>query len=301
MLEASYLALYRSGELQSRVELAKEALKDCTLCGNRCHVDRLVTPEKTRCRTGKHAVVCSVAPHHGEERPISGRNGSGTIFFGWCNLACVFCQNWQLSHQGEGREMNAEALANQMLTLQSFGCHNINFVSSSHVIPHILAALLIATEKGLRLPLVFNTGGYDSPEGLALLNGAIDIYMPDMKFSNSTIAAKFIGANDYAEVNRAAVKEMYRQVGDLTLSETGIAQRGLLVRHLVLPEDLAGSKRTLEFIANEISTDTYLNLMGQYRPCFQADRYAGIARSPTRAEMATVKEEAKQLGLHRLD
>ena len=301
MFEAAYLSLYRSRELEDRAQSARQALENCTLCGNHCHVNRLQEPGQARCRTGEKAVVCSASPHHGEERPLSGRNGSGTIFFGWCNLACVFCQNWQISHQGEGREMSAETLANQMLTLQSFGCHNINFVSSSHVIPQILTALVIAAEKGLKLPLVFNTGGYDSLEGLTFLDGVIDIYMPDMKFSDSATAEKFIGVKDYAEINQAAVKEMHRQVGDLSLSPTGLAQRGLMTRHLVLPGDLAGSKKTLEFIAEDISTETYLNLMGQYRPCFQAHRYAGIGRAPSRAEMAVVREAAKELGLHRLD
>ncbi len=300
MFEAAYLSLLSQGELQRRAAQALEKLKDCVLCANYCHVDRLNSPERARCRTGVNAVVCSVAPHHGEERPLSGRHGSGTIFFGRCNLACVFCQNWQISHRGEGREMDSATLADQMLYLQATGCHNINFVSSSHVIPQILSAVAIAAGQGLKVPLVYNSGGYDSPEGLALLDGVIDIYMPDMKFADSRVAKPFLGVNDYAEVNRAAVMEMHRQVGDLALSATGIAQRGLVVRHLVLPDELAGSEQTLTFLANKISRNTYINLMDQYRPCFNARSYAGLDRRPARHELARVRALAKQLGLLRI-
>jgi len=299
--EAAYLKLLRAGELAHRAALAREMMTDCTLCGNRCRVDRLQHPEQARCRTGERAVVSNIAPHHGEERPLSGVRGSGTIFFAWCNLACVFCQNWPLSHQGDGRELDSPTLARQMLSLQAAGCHNINFVSPSHVIPQILAALVIAAEQGLRLPLVYNSGGYDSAEGLALLDGVIDIFMPDMKFSDSQTAQRYLGVDHYAEINRAAVREMHRQVGDLVLSETGIARRGLLVRHLVLPEDLAGSEKTLRFLAEEISQNTYLNIMDQYRPCFQARRFPGLDRHPTRQELKQAKSLAERLGLHRLD
>ncbi|MEN8729301.1 MAG: radical SAM protein, partial [Desulfuromonadales bacterium] len=276
-------------------------LTDCDLCANRCLVDRLAEPDRARCRTGEHAVVCSVGPHHGEERPLSGRRGSGTIFFGWCTLGCVFCQNWQISHQGEGQEMDCKVLADRMLSLQAAGCHNINFVSPSHVIPQILSALAIAAEHGLKLPLVYNSGGYDSAEGLALMAGVIDIYMPDMKFADSQIAAPYLSVSDYAEINRNAVLEMHRQVGDLALDETNIARRGLLVRHLVLPQDLAGTEQTLIFIAEQVSRDTYLNLMDQYRPCFQAHRFAGLDRRPNRSELHQARAIAKRLGLHRLD
>lgn len=301
MFKAAYLEQHSKGDLQNRSAFALQKLRDCDLCANYCHVDRICSPESARCCTGEHAVICSVAPHHGEERPISGRRGSGTIFFGWCNLDCVFCQNWELSHCGEGRKMNSRTLADQMLYLQSAGCHNINFVSASHVIPHILEALVLAVDDGLRVPLVYNTGGYDSPEGLALLEGIIDIYMPDMKFSDSAVAEKYLGVADYAEVNRAAVKEMYRQVGDLELDDTGIARRGLLVRHLVMPEDLAGTEATLRFLAGQVSRNTYLNLMGQYRPCGNADRYPELKRRPTHDEMSRLRNRARQIGLQRLD
>ena len=276
-------------------------MKDCVLCANRCHVNRTTSPRDARCQTGEHAVVCSVNPHHGEERPISGQRGSGTIFFGWCNLRCVFCQNWELSHRGEGREMTAATLANQMLFLQSAGCHNINFVSASHVIPQILEAVSIASDKGLRVPLVYNTGGYDSMEGLTLLDGVIDIYMPDMKFADSHVAERYLGVKDYAEVNRDAVREMHRQVGDLVIGDTGDAHRGLLIRHLVLPDDLAGTDTTMAFLATEVSPETYINIMGQYRPCYHADDFPGLDRRPTRNELFRARQCALHHGLHRLD
>ncbi|MGW8311817.1 MAG: radical SAM protein [Desulfuromonadales bacterium] len=301
MFEAAYLALYHSGELQTRAATAREMMRDCVLCANRCHIDRLVAPGQARCRTGRLAMVSSVVPHHGEERPLSGSRGSGTIFFGWCNLRCVFCQNWQLSQRGEGREMSSSTLAAQMLFLQSSGCHNINFVSPSHVIPQILDALSIAVGQGLRLPLVYNSGGYDSPQGLALLDGVIDLYMPDMKFADSEVAGPYLGVGDYAEVSRSSVRVMHRQVGDLVLDHAGLAQRGLLVRHLVLPGNRAGTDKILAFLANEISRDTYVNLMDQYRPCFHATEYPGIDRRPTRAELREARTMARRLGLHRLD
>ena len=299
--EAAYLALHRRGELQNRAIDARRRLTKCDLCANRCLVDRFTDPDRARCRTGEHAVVCSIGPHHGEERPLSGRRGSGTIFFGWCNLGCVFCQNWQISHQGEGREMGCKILADRMLSLQAAGCHNINFVSPSHVIPQILSALVIAAEQGLKLPLVYNSGGYDSPEGLVLMDGVIDIYMPDMKFADSQLAAPYLGVSDYAEINRSTVLEMHRQVGDLALDETNVARRGLLIRHLILPEGLAGTEQTLTFIAEQVSRDTYLNLMDQYRPCYQASQFPGLDRRPNRSELHEARAMAKRLGLHRLD
>lgn len=298
--EPAYLKLLRSGELAGRVRLAREHLRRCDLCARGCHVNRLLSTKGAACRTGERATVYSAGPHHGEESPLSGRRGSGTIFFSWCSLACVFCQNWEISRRGEGRETTAEELAELMLGLQQAGCHNINLVTPSHVVAQILAAVEIAAERGLRLPLVWNSGGYDSPEALSLLDGVIDIYLPDMKFADSAVAAKYLGVRDYAEVNRAAVREMHRQVGDLVL-DAGIARRGLLVRHLVLPENLAGTDRILAFLAREISPDTYLNLMDQYRPCYRADEYPPLDRRPTRAETAAARALAEELGLRRLD
>ncbi len=299
--EAAYLKLLRTGKLEHRARSAAEHMKSCDLCARGCHVNRLLSTKGAACRTGERAVVHSYGPHHGEERPLVGRYGSGTIFFSWCNLRCVFCQNWDISHKGRGQEISAEELAAMMLELQKMGCHNINLVSPSHVVAPILAALVVAAKNGLHLPLVYNTGGYDSPQALALLDGVIDIYMPDMKFADSEVARRHLGAPDYAEVNRAAVKEMHRQVGDLVLDENGIARRGLLVRHLVLPENLAGTDRILSFIAHEISTETYLNLMDQYRPCYRADEYPPLDRRPSGAEFREAVLLTKKYGLLRLD
>jgi putative pyruvate formate lyase activating enzyme len=253
------------------------------------------------CRTGDLAVVGSYGAHFGEEAPLSGRFGSGTIFFGGCNMRCLYCQNWQLSWKNDGREVSAAELAKIMLRLQDEGCHNINLVSPSHVVAQILEALVIAAERGLRLPLVYNSGGYDSPEALALLDGVIDIYMPDIKYGDSDFARKYSKVRDYVEVNDAALKEMHRQVGDLLLDDEGLAVRGLLVRHLVLPSDTAGSDRVLRFLAEEISTDTYLNIMAQSRPCYRAGEKPELDRRPTRQEVARVFELARRYGLHRLD
>ena len=297
--EPAYLQLSRNGELKRRAEQALNQLKSCDLCAHDCRVDRQAG-ETGVCQTGRYAFVCSSGPHHGEERPLVGLHGSGTIFFSWCNLNCVFCQNWEISQKGEGLKVNAEQLAERMLTLQQLGCHNINFVSPSHVVAHLLQALAIAVEQGLRIPLVYNSGGYDSPEALALLDGIIDIYMPDMKFANSRIAQNHLKVADYAEVNFAAVKEMHRQVGDLQLNEANIATRGLLIRHLVLPENRAGTDQILTFIAEELSTATYLNLMDQYRPCYHANEYPPLDRRPTWGELKAARATAKRLGLKRL-
>jgi putative pyruvate formate lyase activating enzyme len=299
--QPSFLTLSRSGELATRARRAREHQRSCDLCARGCYVNRLLSPRGVACRTGERAVVCSAGAHHGEERPLSGRRGSGTIFFSWCNLACVFCQNWEISHRGEGEEFSDQRLAEMILGLQGQGCHNINFVSPSHVVAPVLSAVAIAAEQGLHLPLVWNSGGYDSPEALALLDGVIDLYMPDMKFADSTIAAPYLGVEDYAEVNRAAVREMHRQVGDLQLDAQGLARRGLLVRHLVLPDNLAGTDRILAFLARDISPATYLNLMDQYRPCYRAKEFPPLDRRPTRAEMATARALARRLGLERLD
>ncbi len=297
----AYLSLYHNGELAERARRAHDHLVRCGLCPNYCRVNRLKTSRGARCRSGRRAAVASYGPHYGEERVLVGRKGSGTLFFSRCNLRCVFCQNWDISQDDRGQEVTAAELAAMMLELQGQGCHNINLVSPSHVLAPLLAALVLAVRKGLRLPLVYNTGGYDSPEALALLDGVVDIYMPDMKFADSEVAEPLLGVADYAEVNRAAVREMHRQVGDLVLDDRGIALRGLLVRHLVLPENLAGSDRVLSFIAEQLSRNTYLNLMDQYRPCYRADRYPPLDRSPSRAEYRRAVRWAKAAGLQRLD
>jgi putative pyruvate formate lyase activating enzyme len=296
-----YLQSLQTGTLAKRAVEARRHLSACDLCARRCGVDRMQGLAGAACRTGALAVVGSYGAHFGEEAPLSGRFGSGTIFFGGCNMRCLYCQNWQLSWKTEGREVSAAELAGIMLRLQDEGCHNINLVSPSHVVAQILEALVITAERGLRLPLVYNSGGYDSPEALALLDGVIDIYMPDVKYGDSDVARKYSKVRDYVEANDAALKEMHRQVGDLLLDDDGLAVRGLLVRHLVLPSDIAGSDRVLRFLAEEISTDTYLNIMAQYRPHYRAGEKPELDRRPTRQEVAQVFELARQYGLHRLD
>jgi putative pyruvate formate lyase activating enzyme len=297
--EPAYLELLRSGELAERARRAYERLSDCDLCGRECHVDR--REQTGSCRTGMEAIVASFGPHHGEENPLRGWRGSGTIFFSWCNLRCQFCQNDDISQKGYGQAVSSERLAAMMLELQAQGCHNINFVSPSHVVAQILAATLLAAQAGLRLPLVYNTGGYDSPAALALLDGVVDIYMPDIKYADEQIARKYSKIPNYPAVNQAAVKEMHRQVGDLDLDEKGVARRGLLVRHLVMPNDLAGTAQIARFLAQEISTDTYINVMGQYRPCHKAHQYPDLNRMPTRQELQDARQAVLDAGLHRLD
>jgi putative pyruvate formate lyase activating enzyme len=303
--EPAYLALHRRGELAERARSAREALRSCELCAHRCGVDRLTRPSEAPrgavCRTGARARVASYGPHQGEEGPLRGSRGSGTIFFSWCNLRCVYCQNWEISHAGEGRDVEADELAETMLSLQRRGCHNVNLVSPSHVVAPVLEALVIAAERGLRVPIVYNTGGYDALETLALLDGVVDIYMPDMKYGDDEVARRASAARDYVAVNRAAVREMHRQVGDLALDAKGVARRGLLVRHLVLPDELAGTASVLRFLAEEISKATYVNVMGQYRPCYRADEHPDFARSPTPDEMREAFSTARRLGLERTD
>ncbi len=301
--EPAYLSLARSGELTRRVEQAYAHLASCDLCGQECHLDRHIT--KGVCRTGVRAVVSSHGPHHGEESPLSGPPyagyGSGTIFFTWCNLRCQFCQNYEISQLGEGSEAEPEEIAAMMLDLQAMGCHNINFVSPSHVVAQILAAVAIAAQAGLRLPLVYNTGGYDSLAALTLLDGVVDIYMPDMKYADASLALRLSKARNYPEVNRVAVKEMHRQVGDLVLDERGIAQRGLLVRHLVLPGGLAGTREVAQFLAEEISRDTYINVMAQYHSCYKASEHPPLDRRITSKEYAEAVTACSAAGLHRFD
>lgn len=295
----AYLELHRKGELIQRARQAREHERACDLCARYCGVDR--AERLGGCHTGLKAYVASYGPHHGEEDPLRGRRGSGTIFFSWCNLRCQYCQNHDISQGPAGREVESKELASMMLSLQASGCHNINFVSPSHVVAEILEALVIAAEAGLRVPLVYNTGGYDSPEALALLDGVIDIYMPDMKYSDKDAARKFSKVGDYPRLNQAAVREMHRQVGDLQLDEQGIAQRGLLVRHLVLPKGLSGTKEIVRFLAQEISTDTYLNLMDQYRPAYKAWDHPPLDRPIKSQEFKRALKMAQAAGLTRLD
>ena len=299
--EPGYLNLYRKGELRGRVEAAYRHLESCDLCARYCRVNRLETTKGAVCRTGERARVHAFGPHHGEEEPLRGTGGSGTIFFAWCNLRCVFCQNWEISQQGLGQEVEPEAMAEMMLGLQAQGCHNINLVTPSHVVAQVLASVEIAAGRGLKLPLVYNSGGYDSLEALELLDGVVDIYMPDMKYGDADLARRYSHARDYPGVNQAAVKEMHRQVGDLVVDESGVATRGLLIRHLVLPDGLAGTEQVLSFVAREISVDTYINIMGQYRPCYRAADHPPLDRPVTGEECREGIRIAARYGLRRLD
>jgi putative pyruvate formate lyase activating enzyme len=298
--ESAYLTLLFNGELGRRVDEAHSLLANCTLCARECGKNRL-TGELGVCRTGERARVASFGPHHGEEYPLSGWRGSGTIFFSRCNLSCQYCQNHDISQTEAGREIEPSTLAEIMLGLQEAGCHNINFVSPSHVVAQILAGIMIAAGNGLRLPLVYNTGGYDSMVALRLLDGVIDIYMPDMKYNDPRVALLYSKARDYPSVNRAAVKEMHRQVGDLQLDQDGLARHGLLVRHLILPNRLAGTRAILRFLAKEISTETYLNLMNQYHPAYRADQFPAINQPVKSSEFQGAVRMAREFHLHRLD
>ncbi len=293
-----YLALAENGALAARAAAAAARLGDCNLCARACRVDRLAPGLRgVVCRTGAEAVVASAEPHHGEEDCLRGWAGSGTIFFSWCNLRCIYCQNHDISWAGDGRPLGAAALAELMLGLQARGCHNINLVSPSHVVAQILAALVIAAGHGLTLPLVYNTGGYDSPAALALLDGVVDIYMPDIKYADDETAHRYSHVRDYVSVNRAAVREMHRQVGDLEVDDRGIARRGLLVRHLVLPGGLAGTSEVARFLAEEVSPDTRINVMAQYRPCYKATGDPALARRPTVDEFAAAVAACRARGL----
>ncbi len=299
-MEPAYLHAFETGVLDKRIADSQRLLKKCSLCPRLCEVDRLAD-EKGHCRTGRRAVIASYGPHFGEETPLVGRNGSGTIFFSHCNLLCIFCQNYDISHEGQGYAVSAEDLAVIMIELQKRGCHNINFVTPTHVLAQILEALPLAIEGGLQIPLVYNCGGYERVTALKLLSGIVDIYMPDFKFWDEDPALAFCDAPDYPERARQALREMHRQVGDLRMDDRGIAQHGLLVRHLVMPKGLAGTRSVMRFIANEISSNTYVNVMDQYRPCGQADGRSDIGRSLTSAEYEEALEFAREAGLKRLD
>jgi putative pyruvate formate lyase activating enzyme len=303
MVWPSYLSLWKSGELHERIRKAYDILSSCRICPRQCLADRRRN-ETGACRTGLLPLVSSFGPHFGEEPPLTGRNGSGTIFFTNCNLACVYCQNYTISQQGCGREVSVEELAGIMLALQEKGCHNINLVSPTHVAPQILAALEVAVSRGLRLPLVYNTGTYDSPDTLALLDGVIDIYMPDTKYGKESVALALSGIPEYPGVMKDALREMHRQVGDLVCRDR-VAVRGMLIRHLVLPCDLADSGVILAFIAQELSPDSYVNIMPQYRPMWKVleqddtPLYRQMRRGITRDEYQSAVKRARKEGLHR--
>lgn len=294
-----YLDLHRTGELKRRAEEAVSRLSHCAVCAQVCKVNRL-EEETGVCRTGRLAIVSSYGQHYGEESVLVGTGGSGTIFFANCNLACVFCQNYDISAWGAGQEVTSRQLAEMMLNLQARGCHNINLVSPSHVVPQILEALVLAADDGLELPLVYNTGGYDALPTLELLEGIVDIYMPDFKFADDEIGEQLAGAARYSTVAKAAIQKMHHQVGDLVIDNTGVAHRGLMLRHLVMPNHLENTRKIMEFIATEISPDTYVNVMGQYRPAHLARRYPELARPLKRSEHHKAIDIARDAGLHRL-
>jgi putative pyruvate formate lyase activating enzyme len=286
--------------LSDNVREAEEILKDCTLCPRECRVDR-TSDQQGFCRTGDKPFISSYGPHFGEEKPLVGRFGSGAIFMGNCNLGCLFCQNYSISHLGEGIEISFEKLADIMLSLQKEGCHNINFVTPTHQMPMILRSLLIASEKGLNIPVVYNCGGYESLHAIEILDGIVDIYMPDFKYRDPAMALKYSKAEDYPQSAMAAIKEMHRQVGDLVTDQRGIAMRGLLVRHLVLPEGIAGTSGVVKFLAEEISKNTYINVMDQYHPCFKAFDHPPLNRRITPQEYADAVKMAIDAGLKRID
>jgi putative pyruvate formate lyase activating enzyme len=300
--QPAYFGLWQSGELKRRVEVALQKLADCALCPRNCHVNRLVG-ERRACNTGRYVTVSSYFPHFGEERCLRGDRGSGTIFFSWCNLRCVFCQNYEISWAGEGRSAEPQELAEMMLRLQEQGCHNINLVTPEHVVPQILEALFLAVERGLRLPLVYNTSAYDSLDSLALMDGIVDIYMPDFKFWDPESARRYAKAPDYPEAARRAIKEMYRQVGPLIIDEQGLALRGVLLRHLIMPGGVVGTREIMNWIGRELGPETYVNLMAQYHPAGRVagTEYPEINRSISPSELEQAVDAFHSAGLSRLD
>ncbi|NOR13686.1 MAG: radical SAM protein [Candidatus Aminicenantes bacterium] len=296
----AYLKTHRAGLLEDKIAKAQRLLESCSVCPRDCKVNRK-KGEKGFCRAGFLPKVSSSSPHFGEEQPLVGIHGSGTIFLTHCNLGCLFCQNYSISHLDEGKEISIEQLSRMMVTMQSLNCHNINFVSPTHYVPQILAALPYAIALGLSVPLVYNTGGYDSVETLELLDGIFDIYMPDFKYSTEEIAEEYSQARDYPRVAKQAIKEMFRQVGDLVLDDRGIALRGLLIRHLVLPSGLAGTQNVMQFLSQDISKNTYVNIMAQYYPCGDIPPGSPLSRRISKLEYLQAVEIAKKEGITRLD
>jgi len=294
----TYLNLPKK-ELNLRIEKLFKILENCEICPRKCHVNRLKN-EKRICQLGTLPMISAFHPHFGEETPLVGRFGSGTIFFTSCNLSCVYCQNYEISQLRIGEEIPLEELVEMMINLQDKGCHNINLVTPTSQVPQIIKALSFAIEKGLKIPLVYNTSSYDSIEVLKLLDGIVDIYMPDARYSDNKIALKYSRASNYFEIMKKAIKEMHSQVGDLIINEKGIAIKGILVRHLILPNNLAGTKKIVDFLAQEISQNTFLNIMDQYYPCFKAFQYPELARRINSEEFEKATNIAKKAGLKRL-
>jgi putative pyruvate formate lyase activating enzyme len=299
--EPAYVRLERSGELARRASALYSVYRECRLCPRQCGVDR-TKGQRGVCSSAAWAKVYSAHPHFGEERPLVGRRGSGTIFFSNCNLLCVFCQNWEINHRGDGSFASEDTIARFMLELQGLGCHNINLVTPTHVLPNIIGGLRIAIGRGLRIPLVYNCGGYEPVEIIRLLDGIVDIYLPDFKYMDGALAAKYSsGARDYPERAAEAIAEMHRQVGDLVVDETGIARRGVMIRHLVLPNNIAGTDRFVRYVATKLSRSTYVNIMAQYRPEYKARGIAELSRRVTSGEYRQAVRWAEEAGLTRLD
>ena len=309
--EPAYLAPGRREELPERLQRAVASLRECRVCPRDCGVDRLADQTKV-CHTGRYARVSSAFAHHGEEACLRGTAGSGTIFFARCNLRCVFCQNWDISQTDTGRECRPEEIAAFMLDLQRQGCHNINVVTPEHVVPQVIEALAIAIGVSLRIPIVYNTGAYDSLESLRQLDGLVDIYMPDFKLFSPAACGRYLGAKDYGQCAREAIAEMHRHVGDLCFTPDGIACRGLLIRHLVMPGLLNESEKIFDFLASQLSRDTFVNIMAQYRPAYRVGarggddsggkrRYGDINRRPSEEEITRTYAAARRAGLWRFD
>jgi putative pyruvate formate lyase activating enzyme len=294
----SYTNLHNTGELHKRISVLTDMLKECRLCPRHCKVNRL-EGELGFCRAGDTIMISSAFAHFGEEAPLVGSMGSGTIFLTHCNLRCIFCQNHDISHRGEGETVTAQQMAAYMVALQQRGCHNINFVTPTHYVPQIIAALPYAIDRDLRVPLVYNCGGYESLEVIKLLDGIIDIYMPDVKWSDRSVAEKYAQAPDYPAVVKAVLKEMHRQVGDLHISKEGVAERGLLIRHLVMPGDVAGTREIVHYIARDISPHSYVNIMSQYRPEHRARDFPELNRRITNGEYREALASARIEGLYR--
>ena len=290
------LESYSSGRLNKIADAAFKLLESCCICPRKCKVNR-IKGELGFCKTGPRPRICSFMPHHGEEPPISGGEGSGTIFFSHCNMACVYCQNYEFSQLGQGREVDFAQIAQFMLELQNLGCHNINFVTPTHIMPQILKALTLAIPKGLKIPLVYNTGGYELPQIIKLLSRIVDIYLADMRYADSKVALEYSNAPDYPKYNQAAVKEMQRQVGVAKIDSSGIIERGLVIRHLVLPNQISGTEKIMRFISKEISQDTYISLMSQYLPYYKAGEFKAISRRLKSQEYEEAKQIMEKYGL----
>jgi len=297
-LRPRYLSTLEAGGFDEKIQQAYGMLERCKVCPRKCGVQRL-DDEKGTCKSGLLPLVSSSNAHFGEEAPLSGRSGSGTIFLAHCTLHCVYCQNYDISQLGEGAPKTCDEVATMMLILQQAGCHNINLVTPTHFVPQIIKAVYLAAQRGLAVPIVYNTSSYDALASLDLLDGVVDIYLADLKYGDNDLASHYSSAPSYVEVSQAAVREMFRQVGDLVLDEHGIAQKGLLVRHLVLPAGIAGTEAVMRFLAQDVSPGTYVNLMSQYRPCYMSDRYPAINRPISRKEFVEAQDILRRYGLTR--